>query len=593
MADHVPTSGLLIERGVAALLRWLKDGAAFLKKVPPRNGEAVGFEYALPADYTGTERIVRLAFPVGFPRQSLRMIIEPSPWLIWPHAMANGLCLFGRRQRPVSGAPEEVVDECMRRLGQLVALAMPGSDPALRQREFDDEITSYWGQQLSPTATQVVLIQKPHEATPLSVLTDTRSGRSSLRTTVWLAQDAARLSRHWKRMTGLDSRVRAPAAAAFYLPLASMPSVRVPSAGDVRAWLAHHVSEGDSLALRRWHDATASFPERWLVLQLPAAENPQHFMLMLRGAGTKHDGKKTYGRRAERRTVHRSSDKSMSKALKWGEVHILDREQVHSRVSRQEGRGLHEARVVLVGVGSLGSAIAAQLARVGVGHLTLVDPELLEDANLGRHMLGIDDLGCSKAIALRDRLRRDVPTAEVEAIAEFVQDAYAKHSGSFERADLVVVTTADWPSELALWGAKAEGTSWTFVQAWSEPHAEIGHALLAPPGAHDGRALFGASGRFRFRFSEWPDDGIRALPGCGASYIPGGPVAMAAIATMVSQVIIRALARSPLGPAWYTSVGDPAMIAAAGGTYGGPSLPQGATQIVLTRPWPDAADGAL
>lgn len=68
----------------------------------------------------------------------------------------------------------------------------------------------------------------------------------------------------------------------------------------------------------------------------------------------------------------------------------------------------------------------------------MVDRDLLEDANLGRHARGIDDLGRFKTIALAERLRRDVPTVEINAISEYVQTAYGKHRGVFDEADLVL-----------------------------------------------------------------------------------------------------------------------------------------------------------
>lgn len=45
---------------------------------------------------------------------------------------------------------------------------------------------------------------------------------------------------------------------------------------------------------------------------------------------------------------------------------------------------LSEAKVAIVGLGGVGSLIAEYLARLGVGHLVLIDPDTIEDTNLAR-----------------------------------------------------------------------------------------------------------------------------------------------------------------------------------------------------------------
>ena len=117
----------------------------------------------------------------------------------------------------------------------------------------------------------------------------------------------------------------------------------------------------------------------------------------------------------------------------------MDRETLHSRDPALAGSGLEGAHIVMVGIGSLGSQVAAQLARAGVGRLTLIDPELLEDANVGRHVLGADELGRFKAQALCERLRCELPTLHVVPRAEYVQVALRKYPTDFDSADLVVV----------------------------------------------------------------------------------------------------------------------------------------------------------
>ncbi|WP_374072561.1 ThiF family adenylyltransferase [Alloalcanivorax xenomutans] len=254
--------------------------------------------------------------------------------------------------------------------------------------------------------------------------------------------------------------------------------------------------------------------------------------------------------------------------------------------------GLEDSRVVCIGIGSLGSAVAMQLARSGVGHLVLIDYERLVSANLGRHILGADDLGKEKAVALREKILRDLPTVEVSAHATFAEIVLQQKPEVFEKADLVVITTADWQSEASLWKAKSGGTSWNLIQAWSEPHTQVGHALLAPAGAFDARNLFSESGDFKHKFTEWPEGGIIPLPACGESFIPGGSLGMTSIASMVSQTALRTLIGKADGATWISSINRPQDVANLGGIYHGPELPEGLQQALLERGWPNPMDRA-
>ncbi len=62
------------------------------------------------------------------------------------------------------------------------------------------------------------------------------------------------------------------------------------------------------------------------------------------------------------------------------------------------------ARVGIAGLGGLGSHIAFALARTGVGHLHLVDFDIVEPSNLNRQCYRICDLGKQKTEALADAL---------------------------------------------------------------------------------------------------------------------------------------------------------------------------------------------
>jgi molybdopterin/thiamine biosynthesis adenylyltransferase len=80
---------------------------------------------------------------------------------------------------------------------------------------------------------------------------------------------------------------------------------------------------------------------------------------------------------------------------------------------------LAAARVVIVGCGALGGTATEQLARAGVGHIRIIDRDVVELSNLQRQVLFDEEdarLHLPKAVAARNRLGRINSTIEVEAV---------------------------------------------------------------------------------------------------------------------------------------------------------------------------------
>lgn len=81
---------------------------------------------------------------------------------------------------------------------------------------------------------------------------------------------------------------------------------------------------------------------------------------------------------------------------------------------------LREKRVAIVGLGGLGSNIAVMLARSGVGHLMLVDFDVVEASNLNRQHYFPRHLGMPKAEALAEQLREINPALSLDVVQQRV-----------------------------------------------------------------------------------------------------------------------------------------------------------------------------
>lgn len=87
---------------------------------------------------------------------------------------------------------------------------------------------------------------------------------------------------------------------------------------------------------------------------------------------------------------------------------------------------LREARVLIVGAGGLGSPAALYLAAAGVGHLGVVDHDVVDASNLHRQVLhGTADIGRPKVASARDRLQALNPHVAVTTVGEPLTSANA------------------------------------------------------------------------------------------------------------------------------------------------------------------------
>lgn len=87
---------------------------------------------------------------------------------------------------------------------------------------------------------------------------------------------------------------------------------------------------------------------------------------------------------------------------------------------------LRDTRVIVFGVGGVGSWCAEALVRSGVGHLTMVDADTVAASNINRQVLATTaTVGCVKVEVMRRRLLDIAPSADIRAVYSFYDDATA------------------------------------------------------------------------------------------------------------------------------------------------------------------------
>lgn len=84
---------------------------------------------------------------------------------------------------------------------------------------------------------------------------------------------------------------------------------------------------------------------------------------------------------------------------------------------------LRKAHVLVVGLGGVGAYAAEQLCRAGIGKMTIVDGDVVEETNRNRQLPAlISTQGQSKAVLLGERFRDINPDLELRVVNEYLKD---------------------------------------------------------------------------------------------------------------------------------------------------------------------------
>lgn len=221
---------------------------------------------------------------------------------------------------------------------------------------------------------------------------------------------------------------------------------------------------------------------------------------------------------------------------------IVDMDHVLGRSSDDKPL-LADKLVVLIGCGSIGGFLAQSIARMGAGsggQLTLVDSEDLDPTNVGRHVLGLADVGKPKVDGCARRIKEDLPNLDVVAKKLRVQGL----KSTVMRSAIVIDATGEQAvgELLNAWCLEVRGAAQTppdLFHVWIEGQgAAVQSFLSTDPKFACLRCLqpdHGKLPRYPVLRPEAPRD---LLGGCGeATFTPYGPAAPMMAAALAARHI--------------------------------------------------------
>ena len=128
-------------------------------------------------------------------------------------------------------------------------------------------------------------------------------------------------------------------------------------------------------------------------------------------------------------------------------------------LGEQSMEALRSKRVIIFGVGGVGSWAAEALIRTGLTHLTLVDGDSVQASNINRQLPATrETIGMPKVEALKARLLTINPEAQISTVPEMMNDAWLQANGLSEY-DYVIdaIDSVNDKVDLILYASRVRG----------------------------------------------------------------------------------------------------------------------------------------
>ncbi|MCD8263156.1 MAG: tRNA threonylcarbamoyladenosine dehydratase [Tannerellaceae bacterium] len=100
---------------------------------------------------------------------------------------------------------------------------------------------------------------------------------------------------------------------------------------------------------------------------------------------------------------------------------------------------LAQCHVLIVGLGGVGSYAAEQICRAGIGKMTIIDADTVNDSNINRQLPALHStLGMHKAEVVAKRLLDINPELQLEVLNEFLRDERTEGILDSSKFDFIV-----------------------------------------------------------------------------------------------------------------------------------------------------------
>ncbi len=221
------------------------------------------------------------------------------------------------------------------------------------------------------------------------------------------------------------------------------------------------------------------------------------------------------------------------------DVTRADSDYLNVRTTGHVPQQIRSFRIGMIGCGALGGTVALQLAQSGVRRMTLIDSDVLNIENVGRHELNASYIGQHKAKALRSEIMGRFCDYDIQAVPKSWQVAFSDDPATLDDCDLLICATGDWLSDAHLNSVSSELNE-PVLFCWVERFALAGHGVLVLPAGACLQCVKREFGEFDYQVSRIGGD-LPTDPSCGAYYQPFSAYTSNQVAAMITKLALDAI----------------------------------------------------
>lgn len=204
-------------------------------------------------------------------------------------------------------------------------------------------------------------------------------------------------------------------------------------------------------------------------------------------------------------------------------IERIDGDRLQRRIGNFDSM-LKQKRICIIGVGSIGSNLAFDLAKSGAENLILVDPENLKPENVARHLCGMRETGSPKVQVIKKFIEQHLPHVKVEGHPKSLHQILMDDPDIILRSDLIISATGATAIERRLNKIQHETPDCpSILYTWIEPYGVAAHAVLINADQNGGCFECCLSNNLSYRFSVGMferGDGIMQEGGCQTTFTP-------------------------------------------------------------------------
>jgi hypothetical protein len=420
------------------------------------------------------------------------------------------ICIFQNNSEPNSFLPEKVVEETIRRAKNIIEEGIRGNN----DKDYEDEFEAYWNSNYSKTDivnNSFLLLTETSLKQDFDLISlETRTNKFK-----YIIHQNENIALNFKEY--LDSQNIKYTETTGYL---------IPDIGIFVKPPFNKTNKEIFDAIEKWDEEEA---KKYISL-INSKESMLFLFPKIIGSGIRYFGWFHSPAKSKRNGFRSKSIKNynaLSLFQSQEEInrvlpHVYNNQRLVERSAGEKSDNVNK-KFVLAGLGSIGSNLIHYLNSTQKVEFKLIDTDLLELENIGRHYLGFNYLNWKKTKAIKDFLIKSSPIQKIETREKSIVQVIKEEPLFINESDFLFVAIGETNIEFWIADAIKKGiiNRATFF-LWVEPYLLGGHCIFINPKNNNYTAYFDEDGLYKFNIIGDYENEVLSLKeaGCQSNYTP-------------------------------------------------------------------------